>query len=58
MYAGETGYPMEHCHSGKIPDRFDMVVVVAWTERMTLEKVVVVVGKSRKKPGVVIHVAR
>ena len=49
---------MEHCHSGKIPDRFDMVVVVAWTERMTLEKVVVVVGKSRKKPGVVIHVAR
>ena len=50
---------MEHCHSGKIPDRYDMVVVVAaWMERMTLEKVVVVVGKIRKKPGVVIHVAR
>lgn len=43
---------MEHCHPGKIPNRFDMVVVVAaWTEEDDPGKVVVVVGKSRRNPG-------
>lgn len=61
MYAGETGVDnlsLEHCHPGKIPDRFDMVVVVAaWTEEgdpggcYSIVAVVYVVGRVERNPG-------